>query len=716
MITKFPIIINAKYTMMKKRIVGTPNISLKKLLALITCFLIIGCSKDGGDDTIVDDEPVTLVPKITSISPSSGAAGTEVTITGTNFSATSSENTISFNGTTANAKSATSTQLVVDVPNNATSGTVSVTVDGKLANGPTFTVITAIASLCDQEVIVENTTWEDVVPGDDIDYVIQCAISVKGNALLTIEPGVIIAFEGEESGIFTSEGGGLKAMGTQTDPIQFIGTTENKGVWKGIYFGSNHPENAINYVTVMHAGRSASGQSGEKGGVQLSRGEDSKASITNCTIVNNDGYGLFITDQGNLNGFSNNSISNNEKAPIALFFNQLGALDNTSDFQGNVENFVEVRENEIEADAVQIPLVNVPYRFIESKKYSIRNALNIDAGNILEFVNGAGFRLGEQSSDCAATTGSLNATGTMENPIMFQGVTPGKGTWLGIGFNSSSPNNKLIYCNISGGGSGKIYNAPTFGANITMQCESRVTIQNTSISDSGGHGILMHDEDAKLEDFQDNSVSNNELAPVWMHLPQVDQLDGNSSYAEGNGRPYIQVEGNAITEADLTIKNIEVPYRIETEQSGRETYVEKAITIEPGVILEFESSAGIVLGSPGVDCIPVTGSLNAVGTVEQPIVFKGATAGQGTWLGIGINSDSNTNILKYCEISGGGAEQMYNAGGQGNIVLHCSGSLSIENSSIEDSGGWGIDFVQGGNSLSESGNTFLNNAFGDIAN
>ena len=58
---------------------------------------------------------------------------------------------------------------------------------------------------------------------------------------------------------------------------------------------------------------------------------------------------------------------------------------------------------------------------------------------------------------------------------------------------------------------------------------------------------------------------------------------------------------------------------------------------------------------------------------------------------------------------------MYNAGGQGNIVLHCQGSLVMENCALMDSGAWGVDFVQGSNSLTESNNTFSNNANGDIA-
>ncbi|MEO0573655.1 MAG: IPT/TIG domain-containing protein, partial [Bacteroidota bacterium] len=267
------------------------------VLILGICLMAMGCSEDGGEEPMVDDGPINMVPTISTISPTSGFIGTEVTISGTNFSTTNSENVISFNGTTTAPKSATTSRLVVDVPQNATSGVVSVTINGELANGPSFEVITANAFLCDESTISENTTWEDVASGDEIDYVVDCAISVVGNALLTIEPGVIIAFEGQDSGIFTSEGGGIKAIGTQENPIHFIGVNENRGVWKGIYFGSNHPENRLEHVTVRHAGRSTSGESNEKGAIQLNRREDSKASIVNCTIEENDGYGLVVTDE-----------------------------------------------------------------------------------------------------------------------------------------------------------------------------------------------------------------------------------------------------------------------------------------------------------------------------------------------------------------------------------------------------------------------------------
>jgi hypothetical protein len=699
-----------------KKCFGTFREHIWKILFI--SLLVTGCSKDdpaADPDPDPNPNPNPVVTTISGIEPSSGTVGTEVTITGTNFSSTASENNVTFNGVAATVSSASTTQLVVVVPATATTGNVSISVNGRNAQGPEFTVIEGNIFACSDNVITENRTLEDLVPGDAIDYIVECEISVMGNALLTIEPGVVIAFIGVESGIFTSEGGGVSAVGTAENPIKFIGTSDNKGVWKGMYFGSGHPENRLEYVTVRNAGRTASGQSGEKGAVQLSKGAESKAAIVNCTIANNDGYGVFITDESEVTAFENNAISNNQLSPVGLYFNQLGVLDAASDYLGNSYNYVEVYENDLEAAPVNMAKINVPYRFVESRRYNINNALTISPGSILEFSSGAGFRLGEQASDCSTTTGTINATGTAGEHIVFRGVNAGKGTWLGIGINSSSPENKLIYCDISGGGSADLYNASDFAANITLQCASRVSIQNSSITDSGGYGIYMHEEDARLVDFEGNTLTDNELAPVLLHFPQVAGLDSGSTYSGANGREYVQVYGQAITEDDLTITKLDVPYRITRDRAGRETYVEKAITIQAGVVLEFETAAGIVLGSPGVDCIPTTGSLNAVGTAEDPIIFRGATAGQGTWLGLGINSSTSANLMEYCQISGGGSTQMYNAGGQGNLVMTCSASLEINNSTIEDSGGWGIDFVQGSNSLTQANNSFSNNADGDIA-
>jgi|HubBroStandDraft_6_1064221.scaffolds.fasta_scaffold02149_4 RHS repeat-associated protein len=83
-------------------------------------------------------------PTITSLSPTTGAVGATVTITGTNFGSPQGTSTVKFNGTTAaTATNWSTTSITVTVPSGATTGSVVVTVSGVASNGKTFTVVSA---------------------------------------------------------------------------------------------------------------------------------------------------------------------------------------------------------------------------------------------------------------------------------------------------------------------------------------------------------------------------------------------------------------------------------------------------------------------------------------------------------------------------------------------------------------------------------------------
>lgn len=81
-------------------------------------------------------------PTITSLSAYSGGVGAPITITGTNFGASQSSSSVTFNGTPAVPTSWSATQIVAPVPNGATPGNVVVTVGGVASNGDAFTVVT----------------------------------------------------------------------------------------------------------------------------------------------------------------------------------------------------------------------------------------------------------------------------------------------------------------------------------------------------------------------------------------------------------------------------------------------------------------------------------------------------------------------------------------------------------------------------------------------
>ncbi len=85
----------------------------------------------------------SLVPTLASINPTSGPAGTSVTLTGTNFSPTVGGNTVTFAGIAATVTTASATSLTVVAPTGASSGPVSVTTANGTGGGPVFTFTAA---------------------------------------------------------------------------------------------------------------------------------------------------------------------------------------------------------------------------------------------------------------------------------------------------------------------------------------------------------------------------------------------------------------------------------------------------------------------------------------------------------------------------------------------------------------------------------------------
>ncbi|WP_416867114.1 MAG: IPT/TIG domain-containing protein [Imperialibacter sp.] len=104
--------------MINKRVLVWHCVSI---LFLASIFFIVSCGQE-------DPEPV---PVISSFSPDNGIAGDTVTILGENFSNLAEENIVKLNETTATVISATPTGLVVRVPATASTGKISVTVNGQ---------------------------------------------------------------------------------------------------------------------------------------------------------------------------------------------------------------------------------------------------------------------------------------------------------------------------------------------------------------------------------------------------------------------------------------------------------------------------------------------------------------------------------------------------------------------------------------------------------
>lgn len=79
-------------------------------------------------------------PSIAWLTPTSGYPGASVTINGLNFGASQGSSFVTFNGQNASISSWSDTSITVQIPANATSGNVVVTVNGTPSNGTPFTV------------------------------------------------------------------------------------------------------------------------------------------------------------------------------------------------------------------------------------------------------------------------------------------------------------------------------------------------------------------------------------------------------------------------------------------------------------------------------------------------------------------------------------------------------------------------------------------------
>ncbi|WP_035558037.1 M4 family metallopeptidase [Hymenobacter sp. IS2118] len=148
----------------------------------------IGVTVPGGSGVSVSNFTVLVMPTLTSLNPTSGSIGTNVTLTGTGFTGATG---VSFNGTAAVTFSVSSaTTATATVPAGATSGNVTITTPNGTSNGMAFTVTAA------------STTITSIVRADSnpanaasVDYTVTFAAAVTGmtaaNFSLTANGGVV---------------------------------------------------------------------------------------------------------------------------------------------------------------------------------------------------------------------------------------------------------------------------------------------------------------------------------------------------------------------------------------------------------------------------------------------------------------------------------------------------------------------------------------------
>jgi len=155
-----------------------------------------------------------VIPTISNVSPTSGAVGTAVIVSGYGFGSGQGTSTVTFNGASATPTSWSDNQIAVTVLSGTTSGNVVVTVGGLASNGVNFNVVappsikglsansgpagaqvaitgTGFGASQGNGIVTFNRTPGNVISWSDTQIVVQVAAgTATGNVVVTAAGGV----------------------------------------------------------------------------------------------------------------------------------------------------------------------------------------------------------------------------------------------------------------------------------------------------------------------------------------------------------------------------------------------------------------------------------------------------------------------------------------------------------------------------------------------
>jgi hypothetical protein len=345
-----------------------------------------------------------------------------------------------------------------------------------------------------------DETTESVWPviSDGTPYRVSGNLSIRTG--LNIQSGATFEFNSNIR-MSIDNTGYIKAIGTASDKITFKGADQSVGFWMGIQIFTNDVNNQFDHCIFENGGSEARGFGLSAANLAVDGGD--RVSILNSEFNTSGGYGLFMESGSTLNGFENNSFSNNTGFPVGLAANNVDQLDEASIFNdGNGDNSIELFGSTLDKAGQEVSwkaLSNgTPY-------YLNGNRLSIESGLIIN--DGVNIEVGTDNEIRVTNDGYLIADGETDG-ISIIGKTAAKGAWKGISIFTNDVRNLMNNVTVSHGGSSSIgFGIPQ--VNIGVDGSGRLTVTNCTITDCDGIGLFGESNSTVTQ--SDNTFSNNNI-------------------------------------------------------------------------------------------------------------------------------------------------------------------------------------------------------------
>lgn len=268
-----------------------------------------------------------------------------------------------------------------------------------------------------------------------------------------------------------------------------------------------------------------------------------------------------------------------------------------------------------------------------------------------------------------------------------------QGDWIRV--NSNNASSDFIQIKVTGNSGAITFPASSGFANGAIKWKNISPANATSYT---------HEELGSDGNYYDGNITL--VNDTTVTITVANSGAGNSqTWVRNNGQYDSEIASSQELESnffnqDRVLKNTTAP--VDYIISSVMDISDATITIEPGVVIEFKSNAGIGVYD--------NGALKAQGTAGEPIIFRGEQQVSGFWRGIHIESNSLDNVLSHIKISNAGSNYVYCCNEVATVFLK-GGSLTYNN--VELSNGAGIGFRVTGNNATlreVSNNTYTTHA------